>query len=237
MSSRNDGTVFGVDPFEHDDAAYVLGALSPAERDAFEQHLAGCAACTARVEQLRSTAGLLAAVGAADVSGPAAVSGEDPPDDLLPALVGRVEKVRRRQHWVIGTLGGLAAAALVVLGVVLSTSSNNSNSSTAAAQQMSALTPVPLRATASVTAKPWGTQISLDCSYIAGSGYVAPGGQPAAYALRVTERDGSSHQLGSWTVRAGTETKFTSGTAIATSQIRAVQITLPNGVPVLQLSL
>ncbi|MGH3348437.1 MAG: anti-sigma factor family protein, partial [Nocardioides sp.] len=32
--------------FAHDDGAYVLGALSPAERVAFKQHLAGCAECT-----------------------------------------------------------------------------------------------------------------------------------------------------------------------------------------------
>ena len=29
-------------PFAHDDAAYVLGALSPGERLEFERHLAGC---------------------------------------------------------------------------------------------------------------------------------------------------------------------------------------------------
>ena len=32
--------------FAHHDGAYVLGALSPAERRAFEDHLPGCAACT-----------------------------------------------------------------------------------------------------------------------------------------------------------------------------------------------
>ncbi|MGH3682538.1 MAG: anti-sigma factor family protein, partial [Natronosporangium sp.] len=33
--------------FSHSDGAYVLGALSPAERTAYEAHLTGCEQCTA----------------------------------------------------------------------------------------------------------------------------------------------------------------------------------------------
>ena len=33
------------DEFEHSDAAYVLGALSPSERRAFEEHLRECESC------------------------------------------------------------------------------------------------------------------------------------------------------------------------------------------------
>ena len=33
--------------YAHLDGSYVLGALSPAERQEFEQHLADCAACSA----------------------------------------------------------------------------------------------------------------------------------------------------------------------------------------------
>ena len=42
------------DPFEFDDAAYVLGALAPDEHAAFEAHLATCAACRDRVRELRA---------------------------------------------------------------------------------------------------------------------------------------------------------------------------------------
>ena len=41
------------DPFEYDDAAYVLGALSPEEHAAFEEHLLTCAECRARVELVK----------------------------------------------------------------------------------------------------------------------------------------------------------------------------------------
>ena len=40
-------------------AGYVLGALDPGETAAFEQHLAGCDACRAEVEQLRGLPDLL----------------------------------------------------------------------------------------------------------------------------------------------------------------------------------
>ena len=47
------------DELKHDAAAYALGALEPAERAAFETHLASCAECTAEVRQLRLAAGAL----------------------------------------------------------------------------------------------------------------------------------------------------------------------------------
>ena len=40
------------DPYREWDAAYVLGALSPRDRRAFEQHLATCAACREAVAEL-----------------------------------------------------------------------------------------------------------------------------------------------------------------------------------------
>jgi anti-sigma-K factor RskA len=53
----------------HEDVAgYLLGSLSPAERTAFEKHLAGCAACREQVRELSVPAELLArAVPAYDI--------------------------------------------------------------------------------------------------------------------------------------------------------------------------
>jgi anti-sigma factor RsiW len=39
--------------------AYIEGALPPEERARFEAHLAGCRGCTAYLEQMRQTIGLL----------------------------------------------------------------------------------------------------------------------------------------------------------------------------------
>ena len=45
--------------FAHDDAAYVLGALSPAERLEFERHLESCDECAHSVRALAGMPGLL----------------------------------------------------------------------------------------------------------------------------------------------------------------------------------
>ena len=47
---------------EHDDGAYVLGALSPEDRVAFERHLPGCRECQRSVRELAGLPGLLARV-------------------------------------------------------------------------------------------------------------------------------------------------------------------------------
>jgi len=49
-------------PLCRDDAAYLLGALSPSDRREFETHLAGCASCQRSVQQLAGLPGLLGKV-------------------------------------------------------------------------------------------------------------------------------------------------------------------------------
>ena len=56
------------DKFAQWDAAYVLGALSPAERREFEEHLASCPACQAAVSELAALPGLLAQISPADAA-------------------------------------------------------------------------------------------------------------------------------------------------------------------------
>ncbi|WP_454042118.1 anti-sigma factor family protein [Cellulosimicrobium sp. Marseille-Q8652] len=50
---------FGTDPYREWDAAYVLGALGPHDRRAFEQHLTTCDACRGAVTDLAGMPGLL----------------------------------------------------------------------------------------------------------------------------------------------------------------------------------
>jgi anti-sigma factor RsiW len=87
------------DPFLTDDAAYVLGALPPQDRAAFEEHLQGCAQCSAAVAELAGVPGLLGRVSAEDARGfvdpdraPVPV-----PETLLPRLQRSVRQRRRRR--------------------------------------------------------------------------------------------------------------------------------------------
>jgi putative zinc finger protein len=217
-----------IDPFEHDDAAFVLNALPEPERTVFEAHLATCAACTGRVNALAATSVLLADITAADVAEPA-----PEPDTLLPGLLRRAAAARRRQRWLVNGLGGLAAACLIALAVALWPTSHTSQPShQPAPQALSALTASPLHAAATVTDRKWGTQINLDCRY-SGNGDAST---RITYALRIIDRAGATHDLGTWTVQPGTDTTFTSGTALPRGQISSIEITRPDGTPILHLT-
>ncbi len=97
-------------PFAHDAAAYVLGALSPAERLEFERHLGGCDDCTRAIRELAGLPGLLGRVEPSVLEHP--VVDEPVPDTLLPTLSRQVRGARRRRTLIAA---GVAAAAVAVL--------------------------------------------------------------------------------------------------------------------------
>lgn len=216
-----------IDPFEHDDAAYVLDALSDPEREAFEAHLATCTACTGRVNALAATSTLLTDITAADLAEP---EPEREPDTLLPGLLRRAASARRQQRWLINGLGGLAAACLIALAVAVWPTSHSAHQP--APRAMSALRASPVHATAALIERKWGTQIDLDCRY---TGY-GDASTRLSYGLHIVDRSGATHDLGTWTLQPGTDTTFTSGTALPRDQISTLQITGPNGTPILQLT-
>jgi anti-sigma factor RsiW len=214
------------DPFEHDDDAYLLGALSEPEREAFQAHLTTCDACTARVNTLSRAPTLLADITAADLAEP-----DTTPGTLLPGLLRHAACARRRQRWLTGGLSALAAACLIALAVAVWPSAPTSD--TPRPQAMTALAASPVRATAALADRKWGTEIDLDCSY---TGHASASAHRRTYGLRLIDRNGATHDLGTWTLAPGTETTFTSGTALPRNQISSIQITRPNGTPILQLT-
>jgi anti-sigma-K factor RskA len=212
------------DPFAHDDAAYVLGALSSDERAAFEAHLASCPECAERVRELSSMPALLARV-------PASVyrhEQEAPPAILLPHLMSRVRFEQRRRRWLTAGLAGLAAACLVALAVVAWPSSPGPSAPRPLA--MSAVGDSPVHATAALSSVAWGTKIDLVCEY-----YTNPA-QQWDYQLVVVDKRNVAHPAGSWKLVPGKVAHFTGGTALARDQISKVEITVGDRA-VLQLAL
>ncbi len=61
--NRNGNVPQEAHEYEMWDAAYVLGALSDADRREFEAHLAGCVSCRAAVAELSGVAPLLSLAG------------------------------------------------------------------------------------------------------------------------------------------------------------------------------
>jgi anti-sigma factor RsiW len=231
------------DPFLHDDAPYVLGALSDQERRAFEAHLLGCAECRGRVEELRPTADLLALVPKDLVADPALVPDTLlpealppdalPPDTLLPGLLRRAARERRRRRYVTGAVAALAAACAVALAVVAWPGGGGSaKAPVAAARQMQPLRPNPLTVTAQLVARAWGTEIQLHCTY---PSYEH---DKFAYDLVVVDRHQHSHEAGDWTLVPGQDgIDFTTGTSVPRAEIRRLQVRTASGTPVLELRL
>ncbi len=184
------------------DAAYVLGALSPADRREFEDHLKGCDACTRAVGELAGLPGLMSKVSEEQL----AEEVEAPPETLLPALARAVRRERGRRYLAVG-VAGVAAAALIAVGASVLTGPDDSparppvaspSTSTAPASGvnlvLSAVVPSPVSASARLVEMGWGTRIDLTCSYST-KGYSSG---ESAYALFVIDRDGVAQQVATW---------------------------------------
>ena len=229
-------------PICHDDAAYVLGALSPADRRAYEEHLRDCTACQASVRSLAGMPGLLALT-SEDV-----ITGEDQPvpPSLLPDLLSRVERARRRRGWLSGAL--VAAAAVLVVAVVWalarpqalptagaapgsSASAGPSTSQAASADEtvpLDLVTPGPMTATLELTDKRWGTAITVICSYDEGMRTSVP------YDLAVVDVDGHESSAGSWSGVPGVTARIPVATAVPRERISAFEIRLSDGRTILR---
>jgi len=211
------------DPFRYDDGAYVLDALPPDERAAFETHMATCAACQARVDEARAAAGLLVGLTEADIADPGPL-----PDTLLPGLLRRAGREHTRRRFMTGSVGLVAAASVTALVVVLWP---GSSTTTAPAEALSPVVPSPVTATATLVSKAWGTEIDLHCHYSDNVDRYEP------YKMVVIDTHGGQHAVGSWTLSPGHEVDFTAGTAVPESDIAQVQVTREDGSPILQLTL
>jgi anti-sigma factor RsiW len=73
--------------YQEEIGAYLLGALTDLERQAFEQHLEGCAECRAETERLRPAADTL----------PRSVEQVEPPPALRASIMEVVEREAREQ--------------------------------------------------------------------------------------------------------------------------------------------
>ena len=217
-------------------AAYVLGALAPAERAQFVDHLDTCVGCRAHVDDMAGLPGLLSRVGPAELAAldddPAGDGGGDSPGatpplppSLLPDLLRAVDRRQRRRSWTTAALVAVAACAAllaVLAGVQRS-----------AAPTPLALRPVvdaPITADVGLTPVTWGTRIGLRCTYSGPKGVSRP------YALVVLATDGRRESIGTWTAVPGDEVRLSGATSIRESDIAAVEVQALNGFTLLRLN-
>jgi hypothetical protein len=231
----------------HSDAAYVLGALSPADRLEFERHLPGCERCRQSVAELAGLPGLLGRVPREQVEAP--LPFEPLPATVLPALVAAVRREQRRKA-VLVTLGAAAAVAVVALGVgalaarddgrepsaLPTTTTGSSTSTPAPAHAMDVVVDYGVRAEVSLTQVKWGTKVGINCHYAEREdGYDS--GHAYRYNLVVYTRNGKLDPVSSWLAKPGEAYVAEPITAAKLEQITRVEVQSSHGQTILRLKL
>jgi hypothetical protein len=227
---------------EHEDGAYVLGALSPEDRVAFERHLPGCADCARSVRELAGLPGLLARVPVETVDPEQEPEQVPVPETLLPALVREARKSQRRRVWI--TSGLVAAAAAIAIGAVgVSTLGGDdsappsalpsSGPTTATAVQLNQVGTEAISGWLSLTQVGWGTRLDLTCTY-GDADWNDP--RWSTYTMYVQTKDGEVERVASWKVVPGKELHIEAATAADTDDISDVQVRTASGATVLELS-
>lgn len=217
------------DPFEHYDAAYVMGALTPADRHEFERHLQECPRCTQAVRELAGMPGIMAKAKPAEREAPVPPL----PDTLLPRLMAARERERRRRRWLVGGVGAAAAAVFVlVLAVTLSITGGPDGSGGPGGTgtgdpvelAFDQVVASPVHAFGDLNQVDWGTRIDINCTYDRGDGY-----RERSYKLVVADENGVREQVAVWKVRPGQDVALTGSTDLAPEDISTIDIVTADG--------
>lgn len=208
------------------DAAYVLGALSPADRRAFETHVEQCDLCRAAIADMAPTIGLLSRVASeraqsmlapAPAAPTAMAEGPDAASRERVIEAGVRRSRRGRGRWI----GGLTAAAAVIVAVVVIVTGAILPPAPAQVVALEPIADVPVTATVELTGVAWGTRIDMVCRYGETDGQ---GDEGWPYALVVTAVDGTTSEVSSWQALPGATARVSAGTALDPDEIASVEI-------------
>jgi putative zinc finger protein len=229
------------DKFAQWDAAYVLGALSPADRREYEEHLASCPACQGAVSELAGIPGLLGQVSPADAAmlsmavdnkaghGETATASATEaelieaglPSSLLPKMI-KMARTRRRR--MLAAVAGIAAAAVLVIGgVVIGTGLIPLRPDSPQRVAFSQVVPSSITAVADVIPGSDGTQINVECVY-AEVNDPRPGGGHNEYSIFVVDRSGHSEEIKEWPATPNKLMRPSGMTPLHLSQIADLEI-------------
>jgi hypothetical protein len=227
------------DKFAQWDAAYVLGALSPAERREFEEHLASCPSCHAEVSELAAIPGLLAQISPADAAmldmadstveytetpessdAPAEVI-EGPPPSLLPKMI---KKVRARRRRMVAAVAGIAAAVVLAIGgIAVSTGLLPLGPDAPQRVAFTAVVPSAITAVADVIPGESGTEIKVECVY-AEVNDPRPGSGHDTYSVFVVDRSGNASEIKEWPATPNKQMRPSGTTPLKVSEIADLEI-------------
>jgi Putative zinc-finger len=233
-------------PYRFDVAVYALGALDPAEREAFERHLPGCDACTRALAEVAGLPGLLAhapqpgsVTGNPDTTGATEATEGADAAGARPALDGVLRRVRRRRR-----VGRLLAACGVVVGLlgglgVAAVSGRSTDAPVAAAPGAAPVArEIVLPSTpgsqssgsAGLTTRPWGSQVVLACVYHGAPRPAPPADAPRTiYLLVVRGPDGGEQQIARWSPPPGQDVVVTAATDLLPDRIAGLEVRTADG--------
>ena len=221
---------------EYEDGAYVLGALSPKDRAAFEWHLRDCSSCTRAVGELAGLPRLLARSQRALV-----VDGRPPvPANLLTSLLIQTRRHRRRRRWFTGLA---IAVAVMFSGVCIAVPFGGDLADGRPGVEITTDPPREMRPlwaeqqvsmSLSLTQVGWGMQLSVECAERKDGPSATPTSGPV-YALLVIDRDGSSREVASWRAVPGKTIQFSGATSLDHDEIVGTQVTTDGGAPLFEL--
>lgn len=214
------------DRFATWDAAYVLGALAPAERREYEEHLAGCRSCQAAVSEVAGLPGLLAQVPAEDAlalvpaSATAEVLDEGPPADLMPAGV-RARPASSRRGRLVAAVAGVAAGVLLVLaGIAYAVGLVPFESGDPRRLAFASVGPTGLTAVVDVLPVGDGTDINVECV----DGQPGSSRAYASYRIYVVDRTGRADLVKEWPAKPNKTMRPKGHTDLRVRQIERVEI-------------
>ncbi|WP_438855028.1 anti-sigma factor family protein [Agromyces sp. M3QZ16-3] len=231
------------------DAAYVLGALVPADRRAYEGHLEDCDRCRAAVAELAPMPGLLARLDAESAAAVEATDAEallgtgdlpaSAPDDSArrgtaaargaehrdPA--GRAESTVPRRHAPrrprrLRVLAAIAASVLLVAVAVVGVVTATLQGDDAEVVAMEPVGDTPLTASIAISSVPWGTRLSITCRY--GTGEWTGEGETWEYGLYVTDAAGEQTQVSTWHAGEGQVVRLDAGTALERDDLVSIEV-------------
>ena len=215
---------------EHDDGAYVLGALSPAERMAYERHLATCSFCREAVRDIATLPDLLSRLDAAEFAKLVDPSlSADQPRRRAPAR--RVDPAGRRQNHkalpvrILSCAAAALLVALVSVGVIAwsrGSSPTTPPSGPAVAMTAVAANP-PVTATVRLTSTSGGTRVEVVCTYDKNAK------DSETFAVVATGSDGDKEQIGSWVATPGAVFRMPGVTHFALGSISRLELVQSDG--------
>ena len=238
--AHGDGGRTMTDQFATYDAAYLLGALTPADRSDVRGASGRVPGLPPRGQPAGRDAGAVGGVSRPSRRAPSARPSPEVPETLLPRLMAEVQRQRFRRR-MSTALVGVAAAAVIAAAVrvrVPRLLRDDPQPGAPRCRSRSGWFPsrpnVPIRATARLSDTDWGTRIvrSGASTRAATSG---PMSSPTPWWSSTSPA--AREQIADWEATAGAPIVVDGSTSVAQSEIASVQVRTTSGKPILTLRL